>query len=320
MYKYILKRLLMLIPVLLGTVFIVFFIMDLAPADPAKIILGESATEENVQELREEMGLDRPFIVRYCAYVGGIIKGDFGVSYKNNQPVSAEIIKRLPNTAILAFSGALFAVVFGIVVGIISAKHQYSIFDNVFMIITLIGAAAPAFWCGLILVLVFSLKLGWFPSSGMGSGLVGLTKSLILPAVTIGLHGAATTARTTRSTMLEIIRQDYIDTARSKGLKESVITRKHMLRNAWIPIITVVGLNFGVLLGGSVLTETVFSWPGVGRYVVESIKTQDIPSVLGCVVTLAVLFTFVNLLVDILYAFVDPRIKAQYKGKAGSKS
>lgn len=319
MYRYILKRLLMLIPVLLGTVLIVFFIMDLAPADPAKIILGESATEESVKQLREEMGLDDPFVVRYISYVGGLLKGDFGTSYKNNQPVAGQIMKRLPNTVLLAFSGALFAVVFGVVVGIVSAKKQYSVFDNVFMVITLVGAAAPAFWCGLILVLVFSLKLGWFPSSGMGTGLGGVLKSLILPAITIGLHGAATTARTTRSTMLEIVRQDYIDTARAKGLKESVITRKHMLKNAWIPIITVVGLNFGVLLGGSVLTETVFSWPGVGRFVVESIKMQDIPAVLGCVVTLAILFTFVNLLVDILYAFVDPRIKAQYKGKAGAK-
>lgn len=319
MYRYILKRLFMLIPVLLGTILIVFFIMDLAPADPAKIILGDSATEESVRELREEMGLDRPFLVRYASYVGDLIQGDFGNSYKDNQPVSAQIIKRLPNTALLAFSGAFFAVVFGVLVGIVSAKKQYSFFDNFFMIVTLFGAAAPAFWCGLILVLVFSLKLGWFPSSGMGTGILGVLKSLILPAITIGIHGAATTARTTRSTMLEIVRQDYIDTARAKGLKESVITRKHMLRNAWIPIITVVGLNFGVLLGGSVLTETVFSWPGVGRYVVEAIKTQDIPSVLGCVVTLAILFTFVNLLVDILYAFVDPRIKAQYKGKAGVK-
>ncbi|MEG0963368.1 MAG: ABC transporter permease, partial [Lachnospiraceae bacterium] len=251
--------------------------------------------------------------------VGGLLKGDFGNSYKDNSPVVTQIMKRLPNTALLAFSGALFAVVFGVVVGIISAKKQYSIFDNVFMVVTLLGAAAPAFWCGLILVLVFSLNLGWFPSSGMGSGFFGVLRSLILPAITIGLHGAATTARTTRSTMLEIVRQDYIDTARAKGLKESTITRKHMLKNAWIPIITVVGLNFGVLLGGSVLTETVFSWPGVGRYVVEAIKTQDIPCVLGCVVTLAILFTVVNLLVDILYAFVDPRIKAQYKGKGGGK-
>jgi peptide/nickel transport system permease protein len=213
----------------------------------------------------------------------------------------------------------LVAVVVGIPVGIISAKKQYSVFDNVTMVVTLILAASPAFWLGLMLVLLFSLNLGWFPSSGMGSGFGGVIKSLILPAITVGSNTAALVARMTRSSMLEVIRQDYIDTARAKGLKESVITYKHMLKNALIPIITVVGLQFGVLLGGSVMTETVFSWPGVGRFVVEAIKTKDIPSVLGSVVVLCILFSFVNLFVDILYAYVDPRIKSQYKAGRSSK-
>jgi peptide/nickel transport system permease protein len=181
------------------------------------------------------------------------------------------------------------------------------------MVITLIGAASPAFWLGLMLVIVFSLTLGWFPSAGMGSGFAGTAISLVLPAFTLGINTAALVARMTRSSMLEVIRQDYIDTARAKGIKESTITYRHMLKNALIPIITVVGLQFGVLLGGSVMTETVFSWPGVGRFVVEAIKTKDTPSVLGSVVVLCILFTFVNLFVDILYAYVDPRIKSQYK-------
>jgi peptide/nickel transport system permease protein len=313
MYKYILKRLLMLIPVLLGATFLVFCIMDLSPGDPAVTILGADATPESIARLREELGLNQPLLVRYAEFIGGLLKGDLGNSYKNNLSVMEQIKDRLPNTFILAMSGMIVAVLIGIPVGIISAKRQYSLFDNVAMVFTLIGAASPAFWFGLMLVIIFSLKLGWFPSAGMGSGFVGATVSLILPAFTLGINTAALVARMTRSSMLEVIRQDYIDTARAKGLKESIITYRHMLKNAMIPIITVVGLQFGVLLGGSVMTESVFSWPGVGRFVVEAIKTKDTPSVLGSVVVLCILFTFVNLFVDILYAYADPRIKSQYK-------
>lgn len=314
MYKYIFKRLVMLIPVLLGATFLVFFIMSLSPEDPAIVILGADATPDAVAELHEEMGFNKPLIVRYGVFLKDLMHGDLGKSYRNNMDVMDQILDKLPNTILLALAGVLIAVGVGVPVGILSAKKQYSLFDNVAMVFTLILAASPVFWFGLILVIVFSLKLGWFPSAGMGTGFWGVIKSLVLPAITLCGTTAALVARITRSSMLEVVRQDYIDTARAKGVRESVITMRHELRNAMIPIITIVGLQFGVLLGGSVLTESVFSWPGVGRFVVTAIKGKDIPCVLGSVVMLSVLFTFVNLAVDILYAFVDPQIKAQYKG------
>ena len=303
----------MLIPVLLGSTFLVFFVMDLSPEDPAIIILGAEASQEQIEQLHEELGLDDPLLVRYGRFVGDLLHGDLGESYKNNLDVMDQILEKLPNTILLAFSGMVIAVLLGIPVGIISAKWQYSIFDNIAMVLTLILAASPAFWIGLLVVIVFSLNLGLFPSSGMGSGFLGTARSLVLPAFTLGAGTAALVARTTRSSMLEVIRQDYIGTARAKGVKESVITVHHQLKNAMIPIVTAVGLQFGVLLGGSVMTESVFSWPGVGRFVVEAIKGKDIPCVLGSVVMLSIMFTIVNLLVDILYAFIDPRIKSQYK-------
>ncbi len=313
MWRYVVKRILLLIPVMLGTILVVYFIMDQSDVDPAQVILGEAATEESIAELREELGLNDPFLVRYGRYVLGLIQGDMGDSYTYRTPVFDQIMDRLPNTFLLAGAGVLLSIVIGIPLGVVAAKKQYSIFDNVSMVFCLFGASAPAFWIGLVLVLAFSLAIPIFPASGMGRGVGGVLRSLVLPAITISLSGMAIAARTTRSSMLEVIRQDYVDTARAKGTSEGKITTRHMLRNALIPVITAVGLNFGVLLGGSVLTETVFAWPGIGRYVIESIKTQDIPSVLGCVVSLSILFTIVNLLVDLLYAFVDPRIKAQYK-------
>ena len=317
MWRYILKRLVMLIPVMLGTILVVYFIMDLSDVDPARVILGDAATEETVAQLHDELGLDDPFLVRYGRYVWDLLHGDMGRSYTYRTPVSDQIKQRLPNTILLAGTGILLSVIVGIPIGVLAAKKQYSFFDNVTMVLCLFGAASPAFWIGLVLVMVFSLHLGIFPASSMGRGFFGVLQSLVLPAITLSLHSTAMAARTTRSSMLETIRQDYVDTARAKGLSETTITIRLMLRNALIPVITAVGLNFGVLLGGSVLTETVFSWPGIGRYVIESIKLKDIPSVLGCVVTLSVMFTCVNLMVDLLYAFVDPRIKAQYKQGRG---
>lgn len=315
MYKYIMKRLLMLIPVILGVTFIVFFILNLSPGDPAAIILGDQASAEALAMKREELGLNDPLLVRYGRYIISMLHGDLGTSYKNNLSVWDQVITRFPNTAILAVAAILVALLIGISVGIISAKNQYSALDNVSMVTALIGVSMPSFWMGLLLVILFSLKLGWFPSQGMGTGLVPMLKSLVLPAVTLGTSAAATIARMTRSTMLEVIRQDYIDTARAKGVSEKTITYRHMLKNALIPIITAVGLQFGTLLGGAMLTETVFSWPGLGRLMVEAIKSKDIPLVLGSVIFLAVMFTVVNLGVDIIYAFVDPRIKSQYKRK-----
>lgn len=315
MHRYVLKRLLLAIPVLIGATFLVFAIMDAAPGDPAKIILGNNATEAALEIKREELGLNDPFLIRYVRFLLDLVRGDMGISYRNGHPVTELIMGRLLNTLILATSGMVFAIVVGIPVGIISAVKQYSILDKVTMFVALFFMAVPTFWFALILVIIFALHLGLFPASGMGHGFPDLLISLILPTITLGFGYAALIARTTRSSVLEVMRQDYIDTARSKGITEKKVIWKHMMKNALIPIVTVIGLNFGTLLGGSVLTETIFSWPGVGRFVVESISNKDIPSVLGSVVTLAVLFSVVNLIVDILYSFLDPRIKSQYQRK-----
>lgn len=314
MYKFVLKRLLQLIPVIIGVTFIVFFIMNLAPGDPAAIILGDQATAEALAMKREELGLNDPLLIRYFNYMKNLLRGDMGTSYKNNIPVWNQVIDRLPNTAILAVAGIFIALLFGIPIGILSAKKQYSLLDNISMVAALIGVSMPNFWSGLLLVMLFSLTLGWLPSQGMGSGgVIPVLRSIILPSLTLGINSMAMVARMTRSSMLEVIRQDYISTAQAKGLDDHVITTQHMLRNALIPIITAVGLQFGHLLGGAMLAETVFSWPGLGRLMVDSIKSRDIPMVLGCVVFMATMFSIVNLIVDIVYAFVDPRIKSMYK-------
>ncbi len=313
MYKYILKRIAMLIPVLIGVSFVVFVIISMTPGDPAAVILGNAATEESLESLREEMGLNDPLIVRYGNYMWDLLHGDFGNSYKTHLSVASQIMEKLPNTIILSLGGMLVAVIVGVPVGIICAKKQYSIFDNIAMTFALIGTSAPAFWMGLVLIIAFSLTLGWLPSGGMGEGVIGSLKSLILPAITVGAGTGSVLARMTRSSMLEVIRQDYVSTARAKGLKESLITRRHMLRNALIPVVTVIGLQFGILLGGAVMTETVFAWPGLGRYVLEAVKMKDTPAVMGSVIVMGLMFSLVNLFVDILYAYIDPRIKSQYK-------
>ncbi|AVQ20128.1 nickel ABC transporter permease [Fusobacterium mortiferum] len=308
MHKYVLKRILLLIPVLLGVSLLVFAIMSLTPGDPAQLILGENAPKEAVLKLREEMGLNDPFFMQYFRFVKNAIMGDFGRSYTTGREVFGEIFVRFPNTLILAVIGIIISVCIGIPIGIISATRQYSFLDSFSMVIALLGVSMPVFWLGLMLILTFSVKLGWLPSGGFD----GL-KSIILPAVTLGVGSAAIITRMTRSSMLEVIRQDYIRTARAKGVAEKVVINKHALKNALIPIITVVGLQFGHLLGGAVLTESVYSWPGVGRLMVDAIRQKDTPTVLAAVVFLAAAFSVVNLLVDILYAYVDPRIKSQYK-------
>ncbi len=308
MLKYIGKRLLMLIPVLLGVTFIVFSIMYMTPGDPAQLILGESAPPEAVAELRTDMGLDDPFIVQYGRFVVNAVQGDFGKSYTTKREVFSEIFARFPNTLKLAGVGVALAIAIGIPVGIISATRQYSFIDSASMIGALLGVSMPNFWLGLMLILTFSVSLGWLPSSGSDTW-----KHMILPAITLGTGSAAIITRMTRSSMLEVIRQDFIRTARAKGVSEKKVVNKHALKNALIPVITVVGLQFGYLLGGAVLTETVFSWPGVGRLLVEAIRQKDTPTVLASVVFMATTFSFVNLLVDVLYAYVDPRIKSQYQ-------
>ena len=307
MHRFILKRLLLLIPVLLGVSLLVFAIMSFTPGDPAQLILGENAPPEAVAELREDMGLNDPFVLRYARFVGNAMVGDLGQSYTSGRDVFDEIFSRFPNTLILAALGVIIAVLIGIPVGIISATRQYSMIDSGSMIFALLGVSMPNFWLGLMMILLFSVNLGLVPSGGYSDW-----SSLIMPAITLGTGSAAIITRMTRSSMLEVIRQDYIRTARAKGVAENVVINQHALKNALIPVITVIGLQFGYLLGGAVLTETVFSWPGVGRMMVDAIRQKDAPTVLGTVVFLATTFSLVNLFVDLLYGFVDPRIKSQY--------
>ena len=307
MPKYILRRLLLLIPVIIGVTFIVFTIMYLTPGSPAQVILGENAPKEKVEQLEEEMGLNDNFFIQYGRFLKNAAKGDFGRSYQTNRPVFQDVIKRFPGTLKLTFAATFVALIIGIPIGIISATKQYSLMDSISMLVALLGVSMPGFWLGLMLILLFSVKLGILPSAGY-SGF----KSIILPAITLGTSMAATVTRMTRSSMLEVIRQDYIRTARAKGVSERKVINKHALKNALIPIVTVVGLQFGGLLGGAVITETVFSWPGVGRLMIEGIRQKDTPTVMASVIFLAVTFSIINLLIDILYAFLDPRIKSQY--------
>ena len=309
MHKYVIKRLVMLIPVIIGVSFLVFFIMAMAPGDTARTILGEDAPIEAVEALREELGLNDPIPIRYLNYMKDLLRGDLGNSYKSGRPVFEEIMSRFPATLELTFWGMLLAVGLSLPIGIISATRQYSFMDNASMIFALVATAIPNFWLGLMLIIVFSLKLGVLPSGGNNAGFA----SLILPVITLATACMANIARTTRSSMLEVIRAEYIRTAKAKGVSKNKVINKHALKNALIPVITVIGLQFGQLLGGSVLTETVFAWPGVGTYLVNSIKAKDTPAVLGCVIIFSICFSIVNLAVDLLYAFIDPRIKSKYK-------
>lgn len=307
MWRYILKRLLMLIPVLLAVAFVIYAIMNVAEGDPVYSVAGADATEEQLAALREEMGLNGSLIERYFRYIGNLLKGDLGVSYVSKQDVMKIYLQRLPNTLKLASMTMIFATLIALPLGIIAAVNQNSWIDTLSMVLALIGLSMPNFWLGLLLIILFSLKLGWFPSGG-NEGF----KSIILPSFTVGAGLAALLTRTTRSSMLDVIRQDYLRTARAKGVPEKTIIRKHALRNALIPIITIFGVQFSNVLGGSVLAETVFAWPGVGRLVVDAIDQRDIPTVTGALVMTTMLVTVVNLLIDIVYAFVDPRIKAKY--------
>ena len=308
MAKYILNRILMLIPVIIGVTFLVFFIISLTPGDPVRIILGDEATPEAIEQITRELGLDQPLIIQFLMYLAGLVQGDLGTSYITNRPVFGEIMRALPHTIELAVWSVSFGLIIAIPLGVFAAMRQYSLMDNISMIITLLGAAMPNFWMGLLLMLLFALHLDLLPSSGIGTPL-----HMILPAITLGTTNAAIVARMTRSSMLEVIRQDYIRTARSKGVSGGKIIIKHAFRNASIPIVTAIGLQFGALLGGAVLTESVFSIPGLGVLMLTGIRQMDTPIVLGSIIVFTIFFSIVNLVVDILYAFIDPRIKAAYK-------
>ncbi|MEA4934689.1 MAG: ABC transporter permease [Lawsonibacter sp.] len=308
MPRYILKRLLMMIPVLLGVSFVIFAMLYFTPGNPAVQILGEGASPEAIAKLSNEMGLNDPFFVRYFYYIKDIIfHGDLGTSYSTNRAVMTEILSRFPTTLKLAAMSIAVATVIGVLCGIVAAVKQYSIFDNVATSISLIGASMPNFWQGIMMILLFSVYLEWLPASGFDRPICW-----IMPALTIGTSTAASIMRMTRSSMLEVIRQDYIRTARAKGQKENVVVFHHALKNAIIPVLTTIGLSFGHMMGGAVLTESIFGIPGLGNLIVGAIKARDYPLIQGGVLFIAFAFGFVNLFVDILYAYCDPRIKSQY--------
>ncbi len=304
MLKYISKRIIYLIPVLIGIVFLVFTIMYFSPGDPAKLILGDRAPEEQVAALRHELGLDIPYYQQLFNYIKNAIHGDFGNSYQLRMPVWDIIKLRFPLTLQLTTFTMLIAVLIGVPVGILSAVKQYSVIDAFSVIFALLMASIPAFWLGMLLMLLFSLNLGWLPSSGYEG-----VKWLILPSITLGFINCATIMRMTRSSMLEVVRQDFIRTARAKGATEKRVVFRHALKNAIIPVITVVGTAFGSSLGGAVVTETVFGLPGMGTQIITAIRQKDNPVVLASVIVIALAFSLVNLIVDILYTYVDPRIR-----------
>ena len=332
MLKYIVKRILMLIPVLIGVSIIVFLIMRVFSPDPAPIVLGQHATVEAANQWREANGLNAPIYVQYLDFMKGAVTGNFGMSFYTKTPVTKEIFSRFPATIELAIAAIIFASIIGILLGIVSAVKKNSIVDNSGMVLALIGVSMPIFWLGILLIILFSGVLHILPSggridpllqptggtgfylidtlvSGDMEGFVDALKHIILPALALGMYSMAIIARMTRSSMLETLGQDYIRTARAKGIKEYKVVKHHALRNAMIPVTTVIGLQLGSLLGGAVLTETVFSWPGIGNYTVQAILKSDFPIVQGVVMLIACIFVLINLVVDVVYAFIDPRIK-----------
>ncbi|MDR1732393.1 MAG: ABC transporter permease [Synergistaceae bacterium] len=307
MILYIGKRLLMMIPVVIGISLVVFLVMSLTPGDPARMILGEEAKQEEVDALRNKMGLNDPLFIQYGRYIFNGLHGDFGNSYRTKIPVFKEVISRFPTTLKVAVGAIILAVVLGIPLGILSSVRQYSLVDNISMVVSMVFTSIPTFWLGLMLLLVFSQFLGWLPSSGSAT-----FKHFILPCIALSCNTFALLLRMTRSTMLEEIRQDYIRTTKAKGARPLRVIFKHALRNALLSIVTVIGLEFGSLLGGSVVTESVFGLPGLGTLIVTGVKQKDTPSVMAAVMFIAVTGGLINLFTDVLYTFIDPRLKARF--------
>jgi ABC-type dipeptide/oligopeptide/nickel transport system permease component len=304
MFNYIIKRLLSTIPVLIGISLLLFFMLRMLPGDPAQVLAGQMASPEDIEGIRRQLDLDKPIHVQYASFLARLIRFDLGRSARTQNPVIEEIWARLPNTVLLAFVAISLACLFGIPAGILSAVRPYTWIDYTVTLAALFGISMPVFWLGLMLVVLFAVVLRWLPAGGTGSW-----QHVILPSVTLASFVVAFIARMTRSTMLETLSQDYTTTARAKGLKEKVVIIKHAFKNALIPIITVVGLQFGLLLGGAVLTETVFAWPGLGRLIVDSILARDYPVIQGAILIFGLLYILVNLVVDLIYAYVDPRIR-----------
>lgn len=315
MGRYLLHRILSMIPVLFGMTLFIFVVLHLAPGDPAMEMLGSAAAPEAVEKLRNELGLNDPLYLQFFRYIGNVLRGDFGMSYSSRAPVLEALLSRYPATLTLAGTSTLIMVVIGLPIGIISATRQYSILDRLPTAVALVGVSMPTFWIGMLLILIFGLHLRLLPVSGFSTPI-----HWILPAFAIGFNAAAICMRMTRSTVLEVIRQDFIRTARAKGQSERRVLVHHALKNALIPILTVVGIQLGRNLGGSIVTETVFSIPGLGYYMLQSILARDYPVVQGGVIFIAMTFSLVNLTVDLLYALVDPRIRSQYQAMSKKRT
>lgn len=305
MGAYLVKRLLWVVPVLLGITFVIHTVMSLVPGDPALILLGDTATREQRDALRVELGLDRPFMERYITYVKKVVTGDLGKSYRSRRTVTAEIADSLVPTIKLGAVSLLFTMAMGIPAGVVSAVKRNSWFDHISSLISLLGLSMPVFWTGLLLIYYLAYKWPIFPVGGMDDGFM----SYVLPGFTLAMNSVAMVSRMTRSSMLDVLREDYVRTARAKGLAERVVIFRHALKAGFVPILTVLGLQVGLLLGGAVLTETVFSWPGIGRAMVGAIMSRDLLLVQGCVLVLAGAFVFVNLVTDLCYGLFDPRIR-----------
>ncbi|GEL78431.1 ABC transporter permease [Tenuibacillus multivorans] len=303
MFQFIVRRLLQLIPVLLGVTILVFSLMHLSPGNPAHIIAGESAPKDTVEQIEERLGLNDPILVQYGNFLKDVVTLDFGNSWRTSLPVSEELWPKFWVTFELSVYSTIFSIFLGLIAGIISAVRQYSVADVSIMLVALFGLSMPNFWLGLMLMQWFSINLGWLPATGWGSA-----EQIVLPVITLGTMGAAVIARMTRSSMLDVVTQDYIRTARAKGLSERLVIYKHALKNALIPVVTVVGLQFGSLLAGAVLTESVFAINGMGKLIVDRILARDFPTVQAAVLVIAVIFVLVNLLVDISYKFLNKRI------------
>ena len=316
MALFLLRRLLLVGPVLLGVSLVVFAVLHISPGDPAEIMLGPQATHEDITRLRTELGLDEPLPVQYARWMGRVLQGDLGRSLWMKRPVLGEVLRRFQATMVLAASALLLSTLGGIALGVLSAARRNSPLDRLSALASLFGASMPSFWLGIVLMVIFALWLGWLPASGMfapygGGGVGDLLSHLVLPTVTLAAASLTIIARLTRSTMLDVLGQDFVRTARAKGVRESFVVVRHALRNALIPTVTVVGVQAGYLLGGAVLTETVFAWPGVGTLMVQGILARDFPLVQGCVLVIALGFVLVNLAVDVLYATLDPRIRRE---------
>lgn len=310
MLYFIIRRILQIIPVIIGVTLILFTLMYIIPEDPAKLILQKGATPEALQNLREKMGIDKPVYIQYWRYVKQLAKGDLGTSYRYRRSVNSILADHYPNSIKLALAAIIIEVIIGIFAGIVSAVKKYSFWDMLVTVSTTIAVCVPVYWLGMMLQVAFGLKLGWLPMSGMGDGSIGY---YILPAITLASVSTAFVARMTRSTMLEVLSNDYITTAYAKGLSTNMVIGKHALKNALIPVVTLIGMDLGALMGGAILTETVFNWPGVGRTIYLAILQRDAPVVIGGTIILVMIFVVMNLIVDIIYAFLDPRIRFEKK-------